>query len=265
MPSRKKSDLICLTLPAIGILFAGCGGAGNRIVEETFEQTYAVGPTASVSLVNADGTVRIYGADTMEVKVQAIKKAYSAERLASIFVNVSAQSGVVSIGTSYPPKKTWALGDRSGLVEYNVVVPQTCKISKVEVGNGEMLIDGMRGEGVRGKLTNGRLYARNCFGDIHLTVSNGGIDVWYGWWEQRKFSINAEIINGHIRAWIPGNASFHLMAEAKSGHVFNDFAEREQRHAGGTTRIDSVVGTNAELQVRLRTDDGNIKVGRVNF
>lgn len=261
---RNKRAPVLLIISAIPVLLAGCGfDGGDRTLEDVVEQTYKVDPTVNLSLSNADGSIRIYGADVAEIKLQAIKKAYSAERLGKISVHVSVQPGAVSIETNYPPKKTWGLGDRSGTVDYILVVPQTCKISKLELATGEMLIGGMRGEIVNAHLVNGRLYAHNCFGNVHLTAINGGIDIFYDWWEEQKFAINAEIENGGVRAFIPSEASFHLIAETKEGRISNDFAEKEQRHAGDS-KIDMLIGAAPEAEVKLRARDGNIKIGETN-
>jgi hypothetical protein len=263
---RNRRSLNFLILPAIVVLFAACGfDDGDRTLEETVEQTYKIDATATLSLSNTDGSVRIYGTDTTEIKLRSIKKTYSAERLSKISVDVSVQSGSVSIETNYPPKKTWGLGDRSGTVDYVLVVPQTCKISRLDLANGEILIDGMRGEAVHANLVNGRLYAHNCFSDVHLSVVTGGVDVSYDRWEQRKFLIDAQIVNGHTHVFIPGDASFHVVAETEDGQIDNAFAEQAQRNGDDVSKIDLVIGTTPVLELRLRAKNGNIEIGEADL
>ena len=261
-----KSSLVLLILPAITFL-TGCGiNGGDRTLEETVEQTYQVDPTATLAISNADGSIRVYGADITEISVKAVKKALSAERLRKIDIKISAQHESVSIETNYPPKRTWGFGDRSGTTDYILIVPQTCTIAKLDLTNGEVLVEGLRGPNVQAHIENGRIFSHNCFGNSRLTAINGGIDVYYDWWEEeRKFSIDAAIVNGSVRAFIPIDASFHLIAETEEGHIANDFADKEQRHAGGVTRIDRIVGTNTEAEVRLHAKSGNIKVGETNM
>ena len=260
-----KILLFLLIPPAIALLFGGCGLKGDdEGLEEIVEQTYHVDPAAALSISNAEGAIRIYGADVNEIHIHAVKRAYSSARLRKIDTNISAHSGAVSIETNYPPKKPWGLGDRSGTVDYTVIVPQTCVISKLDLGVGEMLNEGLRGGSAHAHLTNGRLFAHNCFGDMDLTAENGGIDIYYDWWEQIKFSIKAEIADGSVRAFIPGDASFHLRAEAEGGQIANDFAEKEQRKLG-VRKIDRVIGTPAGAEVRLRARSGNIKIAEVTY
>lgn len=262
-----RRTLVLLTISAIPALFAGCGfNGGDKTLEEIVEQAYRVDPAAELRITNSDGSIRIYGADTTEIKIEAIKKAYSAKRLARISVNVSARPDSVSIETNFPPAKKWGFGDRSGTVDYVLVVPQTCVVSKLNLSNGEVLIEGMRSSNVHAHLESGRLFAHNCFGNISLTTGEGGIDIYYDWWEDdQKFSIDAAIVNGGARVFIPIDAAFHLIAESEDGHVANDFAEKEQRQPGGVSKIDKVIGQNAEVEIRLRAKNGSIKVGEITY
>src|SRR5439155_2797958 len=99
----------------------------------------------NVTVSNGDGAVFVYGSNANEMRVQVIKRAYTRERLKQIAVNVSVQLGSISINTKFPPKPKWALFDRSGTVDYTIVLPQTANISRLELANGEVLVDGMHG------------------------------------------------------------------------------------------------------------------------
>src|ERR1700732_1050808 len=164
-------------------LLSGCGESVEQPLEQVSEKSYAVDRDTNFNIKNGDGSIRIYGSDKPEMKVQAIKKAYSGERLNKIAINISVRPRSVSIETHFPPKQTWGFSDRSGTVDYIIVVPKTAKISHLELANGEVLIDSMGGEDVHANLTNGRLFAHNCFGDLHLAVISGGLDLIYVWGE----------------------------------------------------------------------------------
>ena len=104
-----------------------------EILEEKIEQKYEWDADATLSISNTDGSIRIYAAETSEIFVEATKKAYSAERLKGIVVDVQASRKTVTINTTFPPRKN-ALSDRSGTVDYIVIVPQAIKITQLEVG-----------------------------------------------------------------------------------------------------------------------------------
>jgi hypothetical protein len=233
------------------------------ILEDIIEKNYAIGPTARVSIQNDEGSIQIYGADINELKMQAIKRAYNAERLAQISIQVSVRPGEISIDTQYPPKPKWGWSDRSGTVDYIIILPWTCDITRLELGNGEVVLEQMRGGNVHAKLGSGRLYGHNCFSDLHISVSNGGLDVGYDWWETHKFSIDAQIVNGNARLFIPGEAAFHLKAASVNGHVASDFTEKEDRPQHATS-IDAVVGGASETDLKIRAINGNIKIAEAN-
>jgi hypothetical protein len=160
-------------------------------LEERFEQFYAIEPTADVSIKNGDGVVRVYGSSANDMRVKAIKRAYTPKRLKQIVVDVSVRPGSVSIETSFPPKPIWGLLDRSGTVEYTIVVPQTANISQLESANGEVLVEGMRGQSLHAQLGSGRMLARNCFSNAVFSLGRGTLTLTYEWWEPGKFSIQA--------------------------------------------------------------------------
>src|SRR5438132_8520667 len=112
-------------------LLLSCRPAVDRTLEEMIDHSYPIEPTATLSVTNRDGSIRVYAAgnETRDVRVEAIKKAYSAERLRAISVQVSATSNSISIETIYPPDSPIGFSDRSGTVDYVIVIPQTVRIS----------------------------------------------------------------------------------------------------------------------------------------
>jgi hypothetical protein len=244
-------------------LLCGCGGS-TQPLEEIFEHTYPFDPGAAISLTSIDGSVEIHGSAKPEIHLQVIKKAYTAARLHSISVNVSAQPNSISIETIFPPKKNWSFSDRSGTVDYIIVVPETARIARLELRNGEISVAGMQGGDVHANLGNGRLFVRNCFCDIQAREVTGALILMYDWWNPRKFSADTQIADGNLFAVIPGDASFHLIAEAANGKIGNDFAEKEQRTGAPVTKVDSLVGASPQATINLRAIDGNIKIVEAN-
>ena len=242
--------------------FTGCGSATNRTLEETFEQFYTIEPTADVSIRNRDGVVRVYGSRANDLRVQAIKRAYTPRGLKQIVVDVSVQPGSVSIETNFPPKPTWGLFDRSGTVEYTIVVPQTANISRLESGAGEVLVEGMRGQSLHAQLERGRMLARSCFSNAVFSLGRGTLTLAYEWWEPGKFTIQANVANGNALAFLPGAAAFHLIAETPHGKIANDFVERNDRRAEKISKVDTLVHGGGEAVIKLQAAEGNIKVMR---
>lgn len=247
-------------LPALACLLVGCGSQVDPELEQIVEQTYKVEPTVNISIRNGDGSISIYGADIDEISVEATKRAYSQGRLDGIGINVSAQPGSLAIETSFPPKPAWGLADRSGVVDYVLIVPMTAKISRLELANGEILVDQMRGAPVHARLGNGRLETRNCFCDLHADVARGLLSVIYDWWEETKFSVDANIADGNASVSVPGEASFHLIADTPRGTVADDFAEQEERNGSEVSKLDKVIGTTAHADIKVHATNGNVQI-----
>jgi hypothetical protein len=179
-------------------------------------------------------------------------------------VKIAAQPHSVSITTTFPPNNTWSLSDRSGTVDYLVVVPATARISRLELKNGQILVTGMDGGEVHATLGNGRLFSRNCFADTYFHVDTGLLALVYDWWKQQKFSVEATIKNGNASATMPGEASFHLVAKSPNGRITNDFAEQEERHESASQETDMAAGKGPAAEMKIHAQNGNIQVVEAN-
>jgi hypothetical protein len=193
--------------------------------------------------------------------VQAVRKAYSRARLAQIAVSVDLKPGSVSIATKFPPKPKWSLFDRSGTVDYTIVVPATTDVSSLDLDAGEILLDGMRGRTTRARLGEGRMFARNCFTNLDLAIRRGNLIMWYDWWEQSKFSVEASIAQGNAWAYLPSDA-FHLLAKAE-GKISSDFESTAPASNAGM-QIDALVNGGGDATIKVRVAKGNIKIVESN-
>lgn len=253
-----------LILVALSLSLIGCGSATDRTLEETIEQFYKIDPTASVSIKNRDGSIRIYGADTNEMRLQAIKRAYSGKRLKQMAINVSVQPSSVSIETNFPPKQTWGLFDRSGTVDYTIVVPRTANISRLELANGEASVEEVRGRSVNAHLGSGRLLDHNCFSNVDFAVSRGTLSLVYEWWERVQFSVQANIADGNVWASLPSDAALHLLAETVHGKIATDIAEQGECRVEPITKIDMLVHGGGTAGIKMHATEGNIKIVEQN-
>ena len=228
---------------ALLMLLNGCGSADNRVLEEVVEQVYSVDPTANISIHNQDGAILVYGSDVNEVRVQSLKKAYSHERLNQIAIDISTKPGAVSVTARVPAQPKWAFSDHSGTVDCTIVVPATASISALDLNAGEILLDSMHGRKVHARLGDGRVFARNCFTNLDLTMNRGKLTLAYDWWEQEKFSAQVHVGQGNACVFLPSDAGFHLLAGAAHGKIANDFnnvpVDREFLCSGDEDRSDS--------------------------
>lgn len=252
-----------LTTTAFVFALLGAHAFAVEILEETVHETHEVDSGATLSIRNTDGSIRIYAADVPEITVSAIKKAYSAKRLHGIQVDVEADAKSVVVKTTFPPAPgEWSLQDRSGTVEYTIIVPLTTRVTKCDLVNGEILVEGLRGGGAKAHLVNGWLSGHNCFADIDLAIVNGHLDVANDWWENKAFTVKAESVNGSIRALIPADASLKIDATSAHGHVASTLPADD----GSTGRSRTAPSMSFELgdaegrHLRMTALNGNIRI-----
>lgn len=248
---------------AAAALAVSVSASAAELLEDIVEKSFPLDPSGSFALQGIDGTIQVYGSDSHEVKIVAIKRAFSPARLNGIRIEVEAKDGAVNVKTTAPPKPRWGLSDRSGTVDYIINLPQTVRLASLNLPQGEMVIEGMRGGQIAASLGAGRLATHNCFCDQKMRVESGGVDVLFDWLEEKPLTIEAAINDGNVRAVIPVDASFELDAIAENGRVASDFSDIENRKRGGVAEIHEKVGQAPLSKLSLRATNGNILISEV--
>ena len=248
------------------MLLNGCGSADNRVLEEISEKAYTVEPSANISIQNRDGAILVYGSDGNEMRVRSLKKAYSRERLNQIAIDVSTKPDAVSVTAKFPPQPKWAFSDHSGTVDCTIVVPATASISALDLNAGEVLLDSMRGREVHARLGDGRIFARNCFTNLDLTMNRGTLTLSYDWWQQEQFSAQVNVTQGSACVFLPTGAGFQLLAHAVHGKIANDFNNLllPANSSARGMNIEQIINGGASATIKVRVEKGDIKVAEAN-
>ena len=244
------------------ILFLVSSAWAGEVLQDTIEKTIPLDANSTFSLRAIDGSVEIYGAETNEAKIIATRKAFSPERLNKIQIQISGQGDSVNINTMAPPQPRWGLKDRSGTVDYMIILPQHTRISSLEMPNGDLVIHSMRGGGVSASLGNGRMTVHNCYCDQTVRVQRGALNLFFDWNDLRPIVVDGTVVHGNIFAVVPDDSSFRLHAASEYGRVASDFTEMPERRRGGVSQIDDVIGPAAFSKLLLRTTHGNIKISK---
>ncbi|MFN2507506.1 MAG: DUF4097 domain-containing protein [Chthoniobacterales bacterium] len=232
------------------------------MVEAIIEETYPIGADATVWVRNGDGRIYVYGSDANEIKVTALKRAFTKERVDAIKVNVQVDGDSAAIDTIFPPLPQGSLlADRSGTVDYTILVPLSCTLSKIELSNGEIVIEGIRGPRIEATLGKGRVLFSSCFSAARLSVGNGGIDISYPWWEELAFSLDAQTGDGDLRVALPATAALRLEAATATGHIRNRLAEKS-KESGDERRLITTIGGPSATEFKLRSTSGNIRIDK---
>jgi DUF4097 and DUF4098 domain-containing protein YvlB len=220
---------------------------------EEFHQTYALSADGRVELDNLNGAVHISTWDQNEVKVDAVKYAYSKERLDEARIEVDASKDRVSIRTRYPDHDhtfNWGSHNNPAEVEYTVTVPRNARLDEIKLINGALDVTGAAGE-VHASCVNGRLDARNLAGRADLSTVNGRMEVAFA--QLPSSSIHLSSVNGSLDLTLPSDAKAEIEASTVSGGIENDFGLKVDHH---------IVGHN--LSGELGSGGARIKLSNVN-
>jgi hypothetical protein len=242
------------------LLLAGCSKAVERASTEVLEQIYPVDSTARLTIRNLNGSISIRGADTLELKLHAIKRATNASQLQNINIGVAAETGSVSIITSVLPQKKKSPLGGTGSVDYELIVPRTARIARLEVEDGKVLIEGMEGEDVHANVVNGQLTVRDCCANLHVAIANGDLDLSYEHCGLRPFFAEAQVTHGSARVSIPRDASFHARAQTIKGKIANDFADMVDVNSRSLQKIDLSVGSHTRSELAVHVTTGDIRI-----
>jgi len=228
------------------------------------ERTYQVDPTARLKILNPRGSISIHGADTQELKLRATKKAPGAAQLQDINISVAAESGSVSISTSVLPPKKGSPSNGADTVDYDLVVPRTINIVRLELEDGNVLIEGIEDEDVRADVVDGQVTIRKCCANLHVAIANGDLDLSFKDCGQHSFVTDAQLTHGQAKILLPREAPIHVRAQTAEGTVSNDFADMVEVNGGTTHKVDLSLGSGTRSQLTIRVTTGDIRIAALD-
>lgn len=263
------------TLFATSLFVWGAMTKPTEEFTEQFQQTYSLASNGEVTLVNNTGSVRIISWDRDEVKIEAVKRAYSETRLAEAEIQIQSDPGTIRIQTTYPTEELVWHSDKQrrtnnpAVVDLTLYVPRGAKLANVQLTNGDVEILNVRG-GSKISTVNGKLKAEGLGGDIHLSVTNGKLEAAFTKVESTQ-NITLWSSNGEVVLKMPEDADADIQANALNGTLKNDFGlpvktREEVRVSPDTTRgggveIKGRIG-NGGARISLYTDSGSLRISR---
>jgi hypothetical protein len=258
--ASRKTNRSTATLLNFLLLLSGCESKFEQANNQVSEQNYQISPDGSLSIRNPNGSIEIHGGNTSRLQMRVTKKARNSAQLQNIGTNVSAQPDSVSITTTFLRQKNTANSMGFGTIAYSLSVPATLKLHRVDLDEGKLFIDGMRGAETRASVVDGGLVVRNCFGNTHLTVANGALGLFYDRFEGPPFSVKAQITSGNARIRLARGGSFHVRAETMTGNITNAFANPAEVNRTGGGKVDLSVGKPQGAEITLRATSGDIQI-----
>ena len=234
---------------------------GDELTEE-FHQTYPLSPSGRVSVANINGDVHINVWDQNSVKVDAVKRAYSQQRLGEATIEVTNTADSVQIKTKYPENRNYGgrnREDSAASVEYTLTVPRRASLDGAELVNGSLDVEGIQGD-VHASLVNGTVKAAGLGGEVKVSTVNGGIGVDLAALDGSK-GITLNSVNGPIVLVVPSGASADVKASTLHGTITNDFGLTVEDGQYVGHNLSGQIGSGG-IRVRLNNVNGSIAIKR---
>ena len=235
---------------------------GDELTEE-FHQSYPLSPTGRVSIANINGDVHVSAWDRNEVKVDAVKRAYSSQRLSDVTIDVTNTADSVTIKTKYPERnqnfENRNRENSSASVEYTVTIPRGARLDGAELVNGSLDIDGVQGD-VHASLVNGEVKAGGLGGEVKLSTVNGSVEANVARLDAAR-GVTLSSVNGSIVLIVPSGASADVKASTIHGAITNDFGlvVDDGQYVGHN--LSGQIGSGGP-RVRLNNVNGSIAIKR---
>ena len=268
--SRPSVRAAVLRTMAVLSLIAGAtlafGSDRQGSLTEELHKVFPLSAQGHLELENINGPVHITGWDRPEVKVDAVKSAWSKERLAEATIEIDASGDRISIRTKYPNHDhTNNFGgddehDNPARVEYTISVPRQASLDEINLVNGRLDIQDVAGE-VHASCVNGRMQVRNLQGRAKLSTVNGELEATV---EQMPSSgLKLSSVNGVLRLTLPSDASAEVEASTVSGHISNDFGLTAIRHQYVGHSLHGQLGGGG-AHVKLSNVNGTIEISHAS-
>ena len=246
-------------------------GFGGREYTQDFQKTLPLPSDGRFSLKNTNGFVHVSTWDRSEVDVKAKKIARRRESdLDRVKIEVDATSAAVRVDTVYERFRNLRVK-----VNYEVKVPEGCRLELVRSTNGDVELAGRFGEVTAGttngdirlesasgrvdlSTTNGTIRANNVKGPVKAGTTNGNVVL-----ELVEFSgdITADTTNGSIRLRLAGEPNARLVARTTNGSIRTDIPVTIEGGTNSRRRLEGTLGKGGPT-ISLETTNGSITISR---
>lgn len=208
----RKLGVLALFL-SLGIYSVSLVSAAEE--KEDFNKSFNLNSHGTISLENVNGSVVIKTWNEPRVEVHAIKSGPSQEKLNLVKIDINSQPDQLKIDTVYPKE----IRNVNVVVKYEITVPKTVNLSKIETVNGSVEITGIEGY-IKTQTVNGSInitggntvFAETVNGSIKAKLSDFSTN------EKAKF----ETVNGSINLYLSNSINADLEAETVNGKITAD-------------------------------------------
>ncbi len=247
---KNKIIALCLLASSMTAL------ADSEVTKEVVK-SFSVEAKSELRLENVNGDVDIKGWDKDEIKVSATISADDQKSLDRISVDMTQNSRGVNVETHYKKSSSWKRHN-SGRVDYHIMVPNDARLSSIELVNGSLEIDGVKGE-MKLELVNGSIVANGLTADSEISSVNGSIDVSYQSISDSLRDIEIDTVNGRIKLSLPEQISADVDIETMHGSIRNDFGLSQNKNMFSGRNLHGTIGS-GDVKISIESVNGGVKL-----
>lgn len=258
MAKKRLSTWLGALLGAILALVFSAYAHAQEFTEE-FHHTYPLAANGTVDISNVNGRVRISGTDAAEVKVDAIKRAETKQKLDDARIEVNSSADSFELRTRYPEHDSWFHSyNNPASVEYTITIPRGVRL-RASVVNSPLEVSGITGE-VRASTVNAEVTASGLANSAEVTTVNSRAEADFDSWPSSGH-IRVHSVNGSAIVVIPANANADVRAHSVNGSIHSDFnLPVERPRYGPGSRLEGKIGGGGGPEVELDTINGGIQI-----
>lgn len=193
----------------------------------------------------------------MKLKITAIITADDQEDRDRIKIQFHQSSNDVSVETEYEKQLPWGRNDSSGRVDYKVMVPFGASLAEIDLVNGLLVIDKVKGE-IKANTVNGAINVQGLADDVELNSVNGSIKATYHQIDNID-DIDLTTVNGSIKLYLPSELSATINAETMHGSIKTAFGLSSNKKMFSGRNLSGSVGR-GDININLESVNGSIKV-----
>lgn len=257
---NRRAGMKSLLIKTISILGLTILSSTNLYaqVEERLEKSFDVGEHSTLRVNNINGSVKIITWAQDVIKVDALVVVDRQKDRDNIRVEMLQTSRGVSIETHYDKNKKNGRYQNSGKVEYVITVPSQTELSAIELVNGSLSIDGVKGE-INAQLVNGSIKANGIASNGEFSSVNGSIKVRYDEIASSLSDINLETVNGSIKLHVPSTVDASVNAETMHGSIKTDFGLPVEKNMFSGRHLSGRIG-NGDIKITMESVNGSVKL-----
>lgn len=225
-------------------------------IKDEVAKSFDVTANAEFRLENVNGEVEITGWDKNEIKVVATISARNQNDRDRITIEMDKNGRGVSVETHYKKERSWG-NNHSGKVDYRVMVPNQASLSSIDLVNGSITINNVKGE-MKVDLVNGSVVAIGLASDSEINSVNGSIKVSYQSVDKLD-EISLDTVNGSIKLTVPETISADVDIETMHGSIRNEFGLSADKNMFAGKNLHGTIGS-GDVRISIESVNGGVKL-----